>query len=297
MKKLIAFGFILFFINSVAQENNSLNELNLKGNVSKVAESSYTYDPEVEKYVLLTYSEMDFSEGLLQQSVDYDDLFGENITSIFVYDNKKLNFVLHLSDLTDDSTIIAYEYSGQLPVKRWEISFDSKSTAYEYDGNGNLVKEKEMKENGEILRQSQYEGIVKSGNYKVVSNAFDGDKVINNMVKQFQNGKLVQMDFESQFSSENKTFEYDKQGNMLTETNGGNVVAKYFYVYDSNGNYTNLVEARNDEDVFAIQGNVFYFREITYQTGDVSGSINFDAEFVRKFDPDSKSYEVYISEE
>lgn len=284
----VAFVFASIFIGNSQTKFYTLEGKNLHKKVRKTIQHCYKYDED--------------SGGFVLQSV-YIDRFNDDENLVETYS-------LYNGVYTEDPVPVKklYNYnSGGLLVSTKDISSSrgKYSTEYRmtYDNDGNLIKQQNLYEDGTGFYTS-FENDRKGR--PIVKREFNKDNQLTAEIRITYNGDeriekrtsfnakdgsiygtyttYYEDDLKQKYVSENKygtsttTYEYDKEGNEIASNYTGKTSSRYTknYEYDKRDNWVKY-HSRSG------QYQYFYFREIHYDNGDVTGSTEFDPQYINRY--------------
>ncbi len=294
MKNVSTLLFLFTFpMQLFAQENNTLKDANLKTNVAKVTEKGYRYDVEADHYINISTTESEYVNGFLQfSSLEYNDFLAEWTDTFYRYnEDNTLKEVTYVSAYDSTTTTVTFQYANKKPVVRKEFSDITIIRNFEYDANGNLALETKLDEDGDVIEKVLYSNYTSGDSYQKEITSFDGEKIVNSTKETYANGLLTQKNFTSEYTNETTIYAYDSNRLRTRETSNDFVTAENNYITDANGNAVKTRMYVNGGGIIPDM-NIFLFTEYTYADGKVTGSCTFDAEFIKQFEPESKSYEV-----
>jgi hypothetical protein len=143
-------------------------------------------------------------------------------------------------------------------------------TLYDYGSNGLLAKVTQInKVSGKVERVDTYRKYRDTNNYELITK-ISGDDMTIKYTSVFENG-LKKMVIHSNGYLPVK-YEYDTAGRLIQKNN-----RKYFYKLDEKGNAIASVEIERGL-------RTYNFIRLTYTDGTVTGSLEPDEAFIRKFE-------------
>lgn len=267
-------------------EEYNLASQNLNKNVRKTIEHYYYYDKASGGFVKSSVSikNYDDDERLKETYYIYYSKYSEAKPTkrLYNYDSQgKLIGTTNISDKKSkysSNLSFTYDSKGRLTKKESIYEDGSKSyTTYTNDKKGRPISSKNYSKTGKILSETDYRY---SGNQKIESrtsySSTDGS-IIGNYKTYYTDDVKTKYISDSKYGNSTTTYEYDKQGNTLKSISRGksNTVTSYDYVYDKKDNWVKK-HYRSGKYQY------FYFREVYFKNGDVTGSTNFDRKFINK---------------
>lgn len=289
MKKfnLLLFLLITFCFNGFSQaEKYNLASENLHKNVRKTIEHHYIYDEN--------------SKGFIKKSVNINNYNNDG--------NLIENYFLYISEYTSGTpTKKRYNYnSNKLLISTKDISDSpgkySTNSVYTYNRKGNLIKHESIytdgskfysiyinDRKGRVISEKKYSKRNKlnaevkysyNGNKRTETktsyNSKDGS-IIGTYTNVYNDNMKISYNSISKYGSRSSTFEYDKEGN-ISKTNQKSkktTITTHDYVDDKKDNW---VKKHSKTENY----QYFYFREIYFENGDVTGSSQFDRIFINR---------------
>lgn len=290
MKRLFLFliAVLLANIASIAQTNTyNLKAQNLHKKVRKTIEHYYTYDKRsggfVKKSVYI--NNYDDDGRLVETYSLYNSSFSKNnnpIKTLYNYNgNGQLISTQDISDYTNKYSFhyeFTYNNNGNL-IKREAIYKDGRKsrTLYEYGRRDRLSKKTAYNTDGKLSSET---AVTHNGDERTEIrssyNTKDGS-MNGTYTTVFDDHKKVSYTSESKWGNTTTTYTYDDNDNLLKSIARGKSTTTntYNYVYDNKDNW---VKKHYRSGKF----HYFYFREIHFENGDVTGSSDFDRVFINR---------------
>ncbi|MCL7755049.1 hypothetical protein [Polaribacter sp. Z022] len=289
MKKLTILLFLLtvFQFDGFSQtEIYNLESQNLHKNVQKTIEHYYTYDKNSGGFVKKSVSIKRYNDhgNLAETYYLYNSTYSESnpTKKIYNYNSKDLLVsTKNISDVTNKYSShyeFTYDKKGNL-IKRESVSKDGSKyvTLYENDRKGRVINKKEYNKSNKLIAEVNY---TYKGNKKTQNRtSFSGKdgSISGNYITVYKDNIKVSYKADSKYSNSNTTYEYDKEGNLSKSNYKGktNSTSSYNYVYDKKDNW---IKKHHNSGKY----HYFYFREIYFKNGDVTGSSEFDRTFINR---------------
>ena len=288
MKQITLILFSLFlFTNSFSQTDTyNLASQNLHKNVRKTIEHSYYYDKESGGFVksAVSIKNYDNSERLKETYYVYYSKYSDSkpVKKLYNYDNN--GKLISTNDISDSKGKFSsnksffYDKKGNLTKTELNYNDGSKSyTIFKNDKKGRVINTKQYSKAGKVLFEiiTSYKGNKKTESK--TSYSFSDGSIIGNYETVYVDDIKTKYTSNSKYGNSTTTYNYDKQGNQIKSVSKGksNLVSNYNYVYDKKDNWIKY-HSRSGKYQY------FYFREIYFKNGDVTGSTNFDKIFINK---------------
>lgn len=288
MKQITLILFSLFlFTNSFSQTDTyNLASQNLHKNVRKTIEHSYYYDKESGGFVksAVSIKNYDDNERLIETYYVYYSKYNEPRPIKKLYNYNRNGKLISTTDISDNKNNYSsnqsfiYDKKGNLIKTELNYNDGSKSyTVYVNDKKGRVVNTKQYSKAGKVLFEiiTSYKGNKKTESK--TSYSFSDGSIIGNYETVYVDDIKTKYTSNSKYGNSTTTYNYDKQGNQIKSVSKGksNLVSNYNYVYDKKDNWIKY-HSRSGKYQY------FYFREIYFKNGDVTGSTNFDKIFINK---------------
>lgn len=289
MKKLITIIAVLVtgFTNAQIAKYKA-SDYNLTSDVTKYETQEFYFDAAQNKYQMCSKKTIYLNKGLVTKI--------ENVLNYFIFLESVNTFNYKNGQLESIETMSANELSTeQFSYKNGKIvevikegDSNSKST-YEYDAKGNLSKEM-LYEEGALVGRVAYSNYTAPGTfYKKTNNCYNETEQ-GTYEQWFKNGFMIrELLINNNFRGET-SYTYDKLGNEVSQTSDGKTYTNNF-IYDAKGN---VLKSRIIQQGFdgMPDTNYFTFAKVTYANGKTEGTVDFDANYIKKYEPKSPSYEV-----
>ena len=288
MKKLsIFFLSILFQIDGFSQtEMYNLESQNLHKNVRKVIQHYYSYDKNSGGFVKKSVDIKRYNDdgNLIETYYWYNSTYSDSSPTKKLYNYNSDGLLTGTKDISDTrdkySTeyVFTYNRKGHL-TKRESIYKDGSKyyAVYKNDRKGRVTSKKDYNKSGKLTAEESYS--YRGGKKTETRTSFsskDGS-IIGTYTTVIEDGKKISYQSNSKYGNSTTTYEYDREGNLKQSNYSGkkNTTSIYDYVYDKKDNWVKK-HYRSGKYQY------FYFREIYFDNGDVSGSVEFDKRFINK---------------
>ncbi len=289
MKKIITLIAVLVigFTNAQIVKYKAA-DFKLSSDVTKYETQEFYFDAAQNKYQMCSKKTIYLNKGLVTKI--------ENVLNYFIFLESVNTFNYKNGQLESIETMSANELSTeQFSYKNGKIvevikegDSNSKST-YEYDAKGNLSKEM-LYEEGALVGRVAYSNYTAPGTfYKKTNNCYNETEQ-GTYEQWFKNGFMIrELLINNNFRGET-SYTYDKLGNEVSQTSDGKTYTNNF-IYDAKGN---VLKSRIIQQGFdgMPDTNYFTFAKVTYANGKTEGTVDFDANYIKKYEPKSPSYEV-----
>lgn len=289
MKKLIFFllGVLAISFSSYSQTDQyNLKFKNLHKKVEKTIQHTYTYHKKSGGFIkssvtIDTYND----DGLLTQKYyQYSSTYsGSTTTTETLYHYNSKNLMTRTEDISAKKGTLASHY---------EFTYDSKGRMtkkenvypsgtryvykYYYDNRNRLVREEYLGSKNQLSSRKSYSY---SGNKKTkVDNSYDKNGNISaTYTSYYKNDQRIRYVSASKYSNNDITYLYDNKDNIIKTVYKGkpNSGGKYTYAYDNKGNWIK-------KQYKSSTSSTFNFREIYFSNGNVTGSVDFDKNFINR---------------
>ena len=280
---LISFFLSLHFCFSQT-EKYDLESQNLHRKVRKTIEHYYKYDKESGGFVKTSVNIKRYNddENLAETYSLYNSKFSESNPVKKLYSYNADGLIVSTKDISDYkdkySTELKFTYDnkGNL-LKRESVYTDGSKyyTNYTNDSRGRIINKKEYNKESKLTADVNYNyNGNKTTEIRTSFSATDGS-IVGTYTTTFENGRTTLYNSEGKYGTSSTTYEYDKNNNISSTHYKGKTNSKttYDYVYDKKDNWVKK-HYRSGKYQY------FYFREIHFDNGDVTGSTDFDAQFV-----------------
>ncbi len=289
MKKLITLVavFVITLTNAQIAKYKAA-DFNLSADVTKYEEQEFYYDAGQNKYQMTNKRTIYLNKGLvskIESKMNYF-IYVES-TNTFNYKNGQLESIVTATP--DEVSTEKFSYkNGKIVERQKEGSTNSKSV-YEYDAKGNLSKET-VHEDGVLAKKITYSNFTDKNSYFKKTSNYYNDTEQGTYEEIYKNGWLVDEKVTNEYYQGQTTYKYDKNGNEITQTTDGKTCTNT-YEYDAKGNVLKAKVVQPGFDGMT-DTNYFTFAKVTYSTGKSVGASEFDANFIKKYEANSASYDV-----
>jgi hypothetical protein len=267
-------------------EKYNLESKNLHRKVRKTIEHYYKYDKESGGFVKgsVNIDRYNNDGNLIETYYLYNSKYSENTPVKKLYNYNSDELLMGTKDISDKKSKYSSEYKftynkkGHL-IKRESVSTDGSKylTVFKNDRKGRVINEKQYNKKDKLTADINYtyKGNIKTEN-KTSYSSTDGS-IIGNYVTTFNNNVKTLYKSDGKYGNSSTNYTYDKEGNLLTSNYSGKTSSKntYDYVYDKKDNWIKK-HYRSGKYQY------FYFREIYFENGDVTGSTEFDKRFINR---------------
>ncbi|MEO9570064.1 MAG: hypothetical protein ABJH82_13190 [Polaribacter sp.] len=264
----------------------NLTSQNLHKNVQKTIEHYYTYDKNSGGFVKKSVSIKRYNDNgnLAETYYLYNSTFSESnpTKKVYNYNNKGLlTSTKNISDIIDKYAshyVFTYDKKRNL-IKRESISKDGSKyiTIYKNDRKARVTNKKEYNKENKLTAETNYtyKGNKRTENRTSFSSK-DGS-ISGNYITIFKDGIKVSYKSNSKYSDYTTTYVYNKKGSLKKSESTGktNSSTTYDYVYDKKDNWIK-------KHYKSSKYQYFYFREIYFKNGDITGSSDFDRTFINR---------------
>jgi hypothetical protein len=289
MKKIITIVALLVISFTNAQiAKYKAADFNLTSDVTKYETQEFYFDADQNKYQMCSKKTIYLNKGLVTKI--------ENVLNYFIYLESVNTFNYKNGQLESIETMSANEFStekfiyknGKIVERVKEGDSNSRST-YEYDKKGNLSKEM-LYEEGALVGRIAYSNYTAPGTYYKKTNNCYNETEQGTYEQWFKNGFMIRELLINDTYKGEASYAYDKLGNEVSQTSDGDTWNNN-YVYDAKGNVLKSRVIQQGFDGMA-DTNYFTFAKVTFSNGKTEGIADFDANFVKKYEPKSASYDV-----
>lgn len=291
MKKLI---FLCLGILAISNSSNAQTELynlksqNLNKKVAKTIDHSYTYHERSGGFVktgvtINTYNDDgNLSQSFFQWNSTYN---GDTSTTETLYNYDTKGRMISTQDISAKKSSYSYynkytyDNDGNLTKKEAiYVNGNTYTNKYYYDKKDRLIRAEELDISGKLNARENYSY---SGNKKTKTRKSYDTKtgnVIGTYTTYYKKDISTRFVSKSKYSNSDVSYNYDKYDNLISDNNKNTPTSKttYSYEYDNKDNwikkYYNYGKTTNN----------FYFREIIFTNGNVTGSVDFDKNYIKK---------------
>ncbi len=289
MNKLIIFLFfgIIFHFDGFSQaEVYNLKSQNLHKNVRKTIQHYYSYDKNSGGFVKKSVDIKRYNDdgNLIESYYLYNSIYSDSNPTKKIYNYNSEGLLTNTENISDKKSkysthsVFTYDRKGNLTKKESVYQDGSKYySVYENDRKGRVVNKKEYNKSNNLTAEVTY---TYKGNKRTETRTSFSSKdgsIVGTYITVFDDGAKISYKSNSKYGNSTTTYEYDKEGNLLKSNYSGkkNSTTSYNYVYDKKDNWVKK-HYRSGKYQY------FYFREIYFKNGDVSGSSEFDRIFINR---------------
>lgn len=289
MKNLITLLLITFTLVSKTHsqaDNYNLSSKNLHKKVRKTIEHFYKYDEASGGFVKtsVNINRYNDDENLIESYSLYNSKYSESTPVKKIYNYNSDGLLMSTKDISDKRGNYSTEYKLTYDkkdnlIKSESIYKDGSKfySVFKNDKKGRVINKKEYSKANALTADINYtyKGDTKTANRTSFSST-DGS-IIGNYITTYEDGIKTAYKSESKYGKSSNTYEYDKEGNLSATNFSGKTKSRstYDYVYDKKDNWVKH-HTRSGKYQY------FYFREIHFANGDVSGSVDFDKQFINR---------------
>lgn len=289
MNKLITLTlvFLAFHFDGFSQaENYNLESQNLHKNVRKTIDHYYSYDKNSGGFVKKSVSIKRYNDdgNLVETYYVYNSAYSESNPSKYIYNYNSKGLLTSTDNISDVKNkysthqVFTYDKKGYLTKKESIYKDGSKYySVYKNDRRGRVINKKDYNKSNKLTADVNYSY---KGSKKTMDRTSFSSKdgsISGNYVTVFDDGVKVSYKSNSKYGNSSTTYEYDKEGNLKRSNYSGksSSTSNYDYVYDKKDNWIK-------KHYRSGKYHYFYFREIYFENGDVSGSSEFDRTFINR---------------
>ncbi len=260
----------------------------LNKKVRKTIEHYYNYDEESGGFVKTSVNINSYNNdgNLIENYSFYDGKYGEAKPVKKAYKYNAKGQLTEITDISDNigsyssNYLFTYDSKGNLAKK--ESIFKSgpgSYSIYTFDNKGRQIKEQAFDKNGKLTSESTntYNGKTKTNVY--ISYSSQDGSIIGTYTTISEDGVKTTYISKGKYSDNKATYTYDKFGNMTKSVDVGKTntyTSTYDYEYDNKGNWMK-------KHYKSGKYQYFYFREIHFDNGEVTGSIDFDKQYINRY--------------
>jgi hypothetical protein len=284
---IVLFVFSAFIFKGYSPaENFNLESKNLHKKVRKTIEHYYKYDKESGGFVKISVNINRFNDdgNLIETYSLYNSKYSESTPIKKLYNYNSDGLLISTKDISDKrgkfSSENRYTYDRKENLIKTESLYKDGSkylSVFKNDKKGRVINKKEYSKKDVLTADINYtyKGDKKTANQTSFSSS-DGS-IIGNYVTTFNDDVKVLYKSEGKYGKSSTTFKYDKEGNLLVSnyTGKNNSKTTYDYIYDKKDNWVK-------KHYRAGKYQYFYFREIYFSNGNVTGSTDFDKRFINR---------------
>ncbi len=288
-------GNLMTTTNSVTRGGNTAvsTEENVYDEINRLIEKKDAYDVSIEKIIYDESNRQIYSFDALSQRTDYEyDKNGRLIKTIYPE--------LSLEERRTESN--TYDFAGNVMIKKdgennkttyvydefdrldYVVDAIGQNTNYEYDLNGNMVKQEMFDVNGDLVLSTTYQ--YNASNLmtkKIDHNGSEDDSTTFEEYKYNAKGELRKKFGRNRyqillFLGTEVTYEYDIHGRLMKEmaTNPRYSRVEISYEYDANGNQIKMTDSTGETIRIYDELN----RTISKNVGNISGEALYEYDII-----------------
>lgn len=243
MKSLFVSIIVLLGWNLQAQEQYRTTHFNWSPKTQTIQKEIYGFNSETnEKEWVKTETYVFYNTYLDTMVVDLGNAKEVTECNYNIDGNLKVKYTYYLQSETQDKTLFFYDKELRL-TKSQEFVQGSlfSETKYSYNKQNRLIKSVcREKETGfsEIIAYSNY---TSEDSYTKTSYYNEGKKEANVSVEIYENGLLVEGNYQIFDFKSKIIYKYDQKRNILSEQKDNETPTLYQYEYDAEGNPTKII--------------------------------------------------------
>jgi hypothetical protein len=274
---------LLFCFTSVfAQQQFRTSDFGYSDDVVKVEEALYKFKSDIKEFGLENYYTTEIKNTYFQKQTLTSNFGEKTLIGQYSY-SYNLNFTIkaiHYQPIEGSfghPMKFLFQYKNSKLVKMMVVGMST--SFYEYDQDGNLIKEivKDIKNNPvEVI---VYEGYKNKNEFTKIKKSNDG--LGQDFTKEtYKNGLILESEFVSDdFKTTTKYF-YDNYKNIVSQVYSDSSRIDYGYEFDIKNNRIKIAKLSPAMP----EDNSFTFVKITFADGTSSGSTTLDLDFIKKHD-------------
>lgn len=291
MKNIFFLALLLSVFSSAQIVEHKAADFKLSPDVAKYEEQEFYYELGLKKYQLARTRTIYLNKGLVTKIESKSNYFlYMESTNTYTYKNGLIQSIQTKTQFSDFTENFVYK-NGKIAEKNQDKTPGNK-TLYVYDKKGNLSEETVF-ENNKKVKWSTYSNYTSPNSYLKKTIKYHNDLVDETNEQIYVKGLLQSEKNTTSYSTLVESSQYDKYGNQIVYKRDDKTYNSSFE-YDSKGN---ILRSKITQFDFDTQGdmNYFTFSKVTYSDGKTSGNTTFDVKYVKKFEPNSASYDVNFS--
>lgn len=289
MKKL---AILFFFISSIhfngfcQTEEYNLESQNLHKNVQKTIEHQYSYDKNSGGFVKKSVNIKRYNDDgyLVESFYLYNSTYSESTPTKKIYNYNGDGQLIGTTDISDTrgkystEAIYTYDKKGNL-IKKESVYKDGSKyySVYKNDRKGRVTSKKDFSKDGKLTAEEKYKYRGSKKTKTRTSYSSKDGSIIGTYTTVYEDGIKVSYNSDGKYGKSTSTYEYDKEGNLYKTHYKGksSSTTTYDYVYDRKDNWVKK-HYRSGKYQY------FYFKEIYFKNGDITGSTEFDRTFINR---------------
>ena len=289
MKNLIILllAFFAIHIDGFSQaEIYNLEAQNLHKNVRKTIEHYYSYDKNSGGFVKKSVNIKRYNDdgNLIETYYLYNSIYSDSNPTKKTYNYNNKGILTSTKDISDIKSkysthyVFTYNRKGHL-TKRESVYEDGSKyyVIYINDRKGRVTNKKEYNKDNKLTADVNYTYKGDKRTEDRTSFSSKDGSISGNYITVYEDDVKISYKSNSKYGDSNTTYKYDREGNLLRSDYKGktNSTTSYDYVYDKKDNW---VKKHYKSGKY----QSFYFREIYFKNGDVTGSSEFDRTFINR---------------
>ncbi|MFK8061044.1 MAG: hypothetical protein AB8B78_13260 [Polaribacter sp.] len=287
MKKLFILFLMGISLNAFSQtEIYNLASQNLHKNVRKTIEHNYNYDKNSGGFVKKSVNIKRYNDDgfLIESYYLYNSTYSDSSPTKTLYNYNRDGLLTGTKDISDTRGKYTTEYVFKYDKKENLIERNSVykdgskyKSVYKNDRKGRVTSKKDFSKDGKLSAEVSYTYKGDKRTETKTSYSSKDGSIIGTYVTVFDDDIKESYKSDGKYGSSKSTYEYDDEGNLSATNYKGKTssVSKYDYVYDKKDNW---VKKHHRSGKY----QYFYFREIYFKNGDVTGSSEFDRTFINR---------------
>ena len=275
----LSFLFFLSCIPIFAQQQFRTSDFGYSNDVIKVEESLYKFNKETKGFVRENTYITEIKNTYFQKQT-LESYFGENrLIGEYQY---HYNPDFTIKEIAYKSVEGKFGYPMKFLFQyekgklRKMIAEGMQTTFYEYDKNGNRIKEIEKDLRNEVVKTILYQKYTNKQTYQKIIKNNDASTT----TEFYENGVLKRKEFVSDGFNSETDYTYDAYKNVWSQVYDDGSRIDFRYELDAKNNRNKIAKLSKAQP----EDNSFTFIKITYADGTISGSTNLDLDFVKKYD-------------
>ena len=275
----LSFLFFLSCIPIFAQQQFRASDFGYSNDVIKVEESLYKFNKETKGFVRENTYITEIKNTYFQKQT-LESYFGENrLIGEYQY---HYNPDFTIKEIAYKSVEGKFGYPMKFLFQyekgklRKMIAEGMQTTFYEYDKNGNRIKEIEKDLRNEVVKTILYQKYTNKQTYQKIIKNNDASTT----TEFYENGVLKRKEFVSDGFNSETDYTYDAYKNVWSQVYDDGSRIDFRYELDAKNNRNKIAKLSKAQP----EDNSFTFIKITYADGTISGSTNLDLDFVKKYD-------------
>ena len=243
MKSLLISIIVLLGLSLQAQEQFRTSHFNWSPKTQTIQKEIYGFNSETnEKEWIKTETYVFYNTYLDTMVVDLGNAKEVTECNYNIDGNLKVKYTYYLQSETQDKTLFFYDKELRL-TKSQEFVQGSlfSETKYSYNKQNRLIKSVCREKETGFSEITAYSNYTSEDSYTKTSYYNEGKKEANVSVEIYENGLLVEGNYQI-FNFKSKIiYKYDQKRNILSEQKDNETPTLYQYEYDVEGNSTKII--------------------------------------------------------